>query len=208
MVGVPGARWPVETRVELEAEAEAMQRAALTAVPAEDLNAVEVVQRAVLGTAADVLLEAADGADLLVVGSRGRGGLTGALLGSVSQRCVTRAPCPVLVVRPASHETAGAHGRPGRSGRAAGGAPREQASAAAGSPGDTFPFRNVLVAASPGRLRASDVQRVLERAAAEGARVTVLDVVEPIPPAPDRRGRGTGPGSPRAAAARPLRPAA
>ncbi|WP_009947082.1 universal stress protein, partial [Saccharopolyspora erythraea] len=38
-------------------------------------------------------------ADLLVVGNRGHGGLTEALLGSVSQHCVHHARCPVVVVR-------------------------------------------------------------------------------------------------------------
>ena len=48
---------------------------------------------------ARTLLGAAKGADLLVVGSRGRGGFTGLVLGSVSQQCVHHASCPVLVVR-------------------------------------------------------------------------------------------------------------
>lgn len=51
------------------------------------------------GDPAEVLLDASDGADLLVVGSRGDGGLTGAMLGSVSQHCVHHACCPVVVIR-------------------------------------------------------------------------------------------------------------
>jgi len=50
----------------------------------------------------EVLLEAAQGADLLVVGSRGHAGLTEALLGSVSQHCVHHAQCPVVIVRAGS----------------------------------------------------------------------------------------------------------
>lgn len=51
------------------------------------------------GNAAQVLLDAALGADLLVVGSRGHGGFAGALLGSVSQHCVHHATCPIVIVR-------------------------------------------------------------------------------------------------------------
>lgn len=51
------------------------------------------------GAAAAVLLEVADGADLLVVGSRGHGGFAGMLLGSVSQHCARHARCPVAIIR-------------------------------------------------------------------------------------------------------------
>ena len=56
--------------------------------------------RVVESRPAPALIEAAAGADLLVVGSRGHGAFSGMLLGSVSQHCVAHSPCPVVVVRP------------------------------------------------------------------------------------------------------------
>lgn len=52
------------------------------------------------GGSADALLRASRGADLLVVGSRGRGGFTSMVLGSVSMQCVLHATSPVTIVHP------------------------------------------------------------------------------------------------------------
>ncbi|MFC0865570.1 universal stress protein [Sphaerimonospora cavernae] len=60
---------------------------------------VEVVEEVVRGHPVEVLSRASDGADLLVVGSRGRGNLAGLLLGSVSQAVLQHAGCPLVVVR-------------------------------------------------------------------------------------------------------------
>lgn len=65
----------------------------------EPADTERVSQRVVMGHPAKVLLDAAADAALLVVGSRGHGGFTGMLLGSVSQSVIARAPCPVVVVR-------------------------------------------------------------------------------------------------------------
>jgi nucleotide-binding universal stress UspA family protein len=51
------------------------------------------------GQAGDVLVDASSGSAVLIVGTRGHGGLTGALLGSTSTYCVHHARCPVVVVR-------------------------------------------------------------------------------------------------------------
>ena len=66
-----------------------------------DASGVTVLVHVVAGSAAAALLGSARNADLLVVGSRGRGGFTSMVLGSVSLQCVLHAPCPVTVV-PAS----------------------------------------------------------------------------------------------------------
>ncbi len=62
-------------------------------------DALTVRSRVVEAHPARALLDAAVGADLLVVGSRGHGELSGLLLGSTGLHCATHAACPVLVVR-------------------------------------------------------------------------------------------------------------
>lgn len=65
----------------------------------------QVEKIVVRDSAARALLDCAKGADLLVVGSRGRGGFGGLLLGSVSNQCLHHASCPVVVVRGALDES-------------------------------------------------------------------------------------------------------
>ncbi|KAA5834392.1 universal stress protein [Saccharopolyspora hirsuta] len=65
----------------------------------EDVPTVPIERELTHGHAAQALLDASDGAELLVVGSRGHGSFYGALLGSVSQRCAVHAKCPVVIVR-------------------------------------------------------------------------------------------------------------
>ncbi len=62
-------------------------------------GSVEIYPRLSELTPAEALLKEADDADLVVVGSRGRGELRSLLLGSVSRTVLERAPCPVAVVR-------------------------------------------------------------------------------------------------------------
>ncbi|CAM5646883.1 universal stress protein [Kitasatospora aureofaciens] len=69
---------------------------------------VPIREGVVPGNAAGALLQAAKGAAVLVVGSRGRGGFSGVLLGSVSRHVTEHAPCPVVVVRE-GHVEGGAH---------------------------------------------------------------------------------------------------
>jgi nucleotide-binding universal stress UspA family protein len=66
-------------------------------------DGVEIERRSLRGDAAGALVDLSTGADMLVVGSRGRGALAGAVLGSVSRACLHHASCPVAVVHVAHH---------------------------------------------------------------------------------------------------------
>jgi nucleotide-binding universal stress UspA family protein len=97
LVPMPGSDLADELRLEQEAAERAL--ADTIEVALGDGRGVELERLLVEDAAGDALVHAAHDADLVVVGSRGRGGLKAALLGSVSSHVVHHAPCPVVVVR-------------------------------------------------------------------------------------------------------------
>jgi nucleotide-binding universal stress UspA family protein len=97
---VRGLHAPEQPQSSEEARVAAEQRLAeVVAEETEDTPVATEVTNVREGNAARALCDAAKRAELLVVGSRGLGGFTGLLVGSVSQQCVQYAPCPVVVVR-------------------------------------------------------------------------------------------------------------
>jgi nucleotide-binding universal stress UspA family protein len=99
VVGYPFAGgMAIETEA-IEEAARQILRDAMARLHAGD-GELTIEEGLVHGTPAAALLQQADKADLVVVGSRGRGGFAGLLLGSVSQQVVHHAPCPVVVVPP------------------------------------------------------------------------------------------------------------
>jgi nucleotide-binding universal stress UspA family protein len=89
--------YPLSAEVDWAGRSRQLLDETVTSALGED--AATVTRTVTIGHAAKVLTDAADGADLLVVGSRGHGGFAGMLLGSVSQHVVAHSPCPVVVVR-------------------------------------------------------------------------------------------------------------
>jgi nucleotide-binding universal stress UspA family protein len=71
--------------------------AAVQSVAADGLPAA-LDRQVIEGPPAKVLVDAGKDADMIVVGSRGRGGFAGLLLGSVSQQVAHHASCPVVIV--------------------------------------------------------------------------------------------------------------
>jgi nucleotide-binding universal stress UspA family protein len=86
-------------------EWERQARMDLAAVLAERREGpVEITRRVVIGRAAHTIIEvaAAEHVDLIVMATHGRGGLSHLVLGSVAERVVRLAPCPVLTLRPSA----------------------------------------------------------------------------------------------------------
>jgi len=92
------APWPLTWGTDFRGLAEHLLTDAIADVP-DSADRVEIRPKTLRGNPAQVLLEAAAGADLLVIGNRGHGGFVEALLGSVGQECAHRATCPVVVIR-------------------------------------------------------------------------------------------------------------
>lgn len=74
----------------------------IVADAASAAESVEIEKKVVEGPAAPALVEASRDASMLVVGSRGLGGFSGLLLGSVSQQCASHATCTLVIVRESS----------------------------------------------------------------------------------------------------------
>jgi nucleotide-binding universal stress UspA family protein len=95
MIGIPGAF----DRDELEAQGMKFLNDQLNGL--QNGNDVTVHRVVAQGDPSTSLIEACKrtDAEMLVLGSRGRGGFGGLLLGSVGQECASHAPCPVLICR-------------------------------------------------------------------------------------------------------------
>ena len=87
-------RWALLAQVR-----EGMDAAIAAALDGDDMH---VSRHALDGSAASLLIEFSTAVDLVIVGTRGRGGLAGVLLGSTSQTVLGHSTCPVMIV-PSAH---------------------------------------------------------------------------------------------------------
>ena len=93
LIGIPGAF----DREEMEKLCmNFLEDTVAAVVPAPQVPITKLVAH---GDVSASLIEAAKNADMLVLGSRGRGGFAGLKLGSVSSECVQHAECPVVIIK-------------------------------------------------------------------------------------------------------------
>jgi nucleotide-binding universal stress UspA family protein len=90
---------PLDVEINQFSEAQDRALAETLAGYQEQYPDVTVHREVLLGSPAQLLLAAAEHGQLIVVGSRGRGGFTGLLLGSVSQTVLHHAHCPVAILK-------------------------------------------------------------------------------------------------------------
>lgn len=89
---------------ELETERNAAEAVLEEALKRVGVSAVDVDRRLVEASAGEALVAAAEGADLVVVGSHGHSAIGAAILGSVSRHVEKHAPCDVMIIRPKPDE--------------------------------------------------------------------------------------------------------
>ncbi len=97
MLAVPAGDLPGQLEAESDAAQVALDAAVDAVLGAE--TGIEVERKLVERDPGEALVAESGDADLVVVGSHGRSGLTAALLGSVSRHVVDHAKCPVVVVK-------------------------------------------------------------------------------------------------------------
>lgn len=95
---------PTEVGMRLSPETVRAEQQAMLDQSVAELDGVEIRRILFEGDPRTALVEASKSAELIVVGNRGHGPITEAILGSVSSYCVHHAACPVVVIREAKVE--------------------------------------------------------------------------------------------------------
>ncbi len=85
-----------EAHDQAQSQLEQFVAEALGEAPAQEPRLMAITA----GHPAEALIEQSRTADMLVIGTRGRGGFGGMLLGSVAHQCIQRSHCPVLILPP------------------------------------------------------------------------------------------------------------
>jgi nucleotide-binding universal stress UspA family protein len=96
--------FPAEAQEDIEASARKRVAALLTDEDRVQLHARAVVHTAVNAAESIVAYAKTETVDVIVIGTHGRSGFSHVLMGSVAERVVRLAPCPVLTVRHPEHE--------------------------------------------------------------------------------------------------------
>jgi nucleotide-binding universal stress UspA family protein len=96
--------FPADAQEDIEASARARVDALLTDEDRAQLHARGVVHTAVSAAESIVAYAKTEAVDVIVIGTHGRSGFSHVLMGSVAERVVRLAPCPVLTVRHPEHE--------------------------------------------------------------------------------------------------------